>query len=69
MGGWTRLWFAVSTVWVLLFGGAPLTDTASPPAEWWLVVFVPPLVLYITGLTVRWILRGFFGELADRRSA
>ena len=66
MGGWTRLWLALSVPWVLLCGTAGLTGTANDLI--WPFAFVPPMLLYATGLTVRWIARGFVDAAAVRES-
>ena len=57
MGGWTRLWIALSVPWVLVFGTAGLMGAGNNLV--WPFAFVPPLLLYAIGLTVRWIARGF----------
>jgi hypothetical protein len=57
IGGWTRLWIALSVPWVLFFGTFGLMGAANDLI--WPFTVVPPMLLYATGLTVRWIARGF----------
>ena len=67
LNGWQRLWMVISipwsAYWLLLFivglqkSGIRFWQVESPIFVA-LIVF-PPLLLYIAGLAIRWVIRGF----------
>jgi hypothetical protein len=69
LNGWQRLWIVTATAWVLLVllvaiglvaeQGAARSLEAPIPAVILGVTVVPPAVLYLTGVAVAWIRRGF----------
>ena len=67
IGGWRRLWLVISVPWVAVVGpvsfGILLSEDAWPLvsqiAAALALTAIPPLVLYVFGWAVGWIVRGF----------
>jgi hypothetical protein len=64
LNGWQRLWVVLAIMWCVPIG-AFLVATAPHPYDREyggvaaLVVIIPPSLLYLGGLAVAWIRRGF----------
>lgn len=66
LNGWLRLWLLVSTIYVLIVGGGflALGMTSDMNATQILlagsiVILGPPVLLYLLGRGVAWVVRGF----------
>ena len=70
IGCWHRLWLVISVPWVpLCWGWGTFIMVSDIPASIQIpdislfldVAIVPPLIVYVLGWTVGWIVRGFRG--------
>ena len=60
LNGWQRLWVVFTGLWLGVYGVAGI-DVGVPSYVHLAMAVVPPVLLYVAGLTVVWIRRGFRG--------
>ncbi len=64
MNGWQRLWVVATVLWVLFYGA--LLAGGEIDSDKMLLflafVFLPPIGLYLLGLAMAWMIRGFRGK-------
>ena len=62
LNGWQRLWALVSGVWAVPWVALGVLFRASGDGLVYLsLAVVPPVLLYVVGLGVAWVRRGFRG--------
>ena len=62
LNGWQRLWVVVTAPWAVLWvGGALLFGFDGSGFFLLAIIVVPPVLLYVVGLGVAWVRRGFRG--------
>jgi hypothetical protein len=64
LNGWQRLWVVLAILWCVPIGALLVANAPHPYDREYgglgaLVLIVPPGVLYLAGLAVAWIRRGF----------
>lgn len=63
INGWQRIWVVVSVAWAAMtiwFLGHEDVDTSDTSTLWMVgAVIGPPMMLYVSGWMIGWILRGF----------
>ena len=69
INGWLRIWVVVSVVWaamMILFLSAEHADTSDTSMLWMVgAVIGPPIMLYVSGWIIGWVLRGFLPPDAE----
>ena len=59
LNGWQRLWVVLSGVWLFIVGLLLIVGSGIPLFSAVMIWAIPPIVLYIVGLAIKWILGGF----------